>query len=217
MRIAVLLTGHVRTWNDCKESFYSMFPPDKFDIFMEVYEDQYGYHPYIQSKLNCFSDNKITAVDGSYKSCRVENNVMFDCSKFDSRMREFTHGYCQYSKLQKCIELMIQYEQKHKIKYDYVVKTRFDLVYTDEAKEIDFSSIEGLVLDSNNTFPNDHIIIGNRDTMIELPRFVLSEYTKPTNSLSWTNPPHGLLENYIETRDLKTKVLNISSIKRKDK
>ncbi|MDD4931335.1 MAG: hypothetical protein PHG66_04310 [Candidatus Colwellbacteria bacterium] len=216
-RVAVLVCGHTRTWNECKESFFSMFPHDKFDIFMEAYEDQYGYHPYIQSKLNYFSDNKITSINGYYKSCRVENNVLFDCSTFDPRMRDFTHGYCQYSKLQKCLELMIRYEYDHNIKYDYVVKTRFDLVYTDEAKTIDFASIDGLILDSNNTFPNDHIIIGDRESIIDLPQFVLSEYTTPTNSLSWTNPPHGLLENYIKTKNLKTQVLNISSIKRMNK
>lgn len=214
--VAVLLSGHVRTWEECKDSFYDMFPSNKFDIFMEAYGNQYGYHPYIQDKLKYFSDKEIHSIDGLCKCCRIENNVLFDCSLFDSRMRDFTHGYCQYSKLQKCIDLMTKYENYNNIKYDFIVKTRFDLIYTDEAKNIDFSSIDGLILDSNNTFPNDHIIIGKRDDIVNLPQFIISEYTNPTRDLSWSNPPHGLLENYIKAKNLTTKVINISSIKRKD-
>lgn len=215
MKIAILLSGHIRTWDQCKESFYNMFPSNKFDIFMETYRDQYGYHPYIQSKLNYFSDNKITCIDGEYKLCRIENNVTFDCSKFDPKMKEFTHGYCQYTKLQRCMDLMVQYEKENNIVYDYIIKTRFDLIYTNESKEIDFSSIDGLILDSNNTFPNDHIIICSRKDMIDLPQYILKEYINPTSNLSWTNPPHGLLENYIKNKNIKTTLLNISSIKRK--
>jgi len=214
IKVAVLLSGHVRTWDKCKESFFSMFPPDKYDIFAEAYEDQYGYHPYIQSKLNYFSDNKIKTIEGRFKACRIENNIVFDCSKFDHRMRNFTHGYCQYSKFQKCIELMTAYEKEHNTEYDYVIKTRFDLVYTDEAKNINF--LDGLILDSNNTFPNDHIVIGKRGDMINLSPFILSEYITPTDSLNWTNPPHGLLENYIKSNKLKVVILNLSSIIRKD-
>lgn len=223
MKIAVILCGHVRTWELCKESFFEMFPPERFDIFMETYTKQYEYHPYIQGQLNYFSDNTIINVSSSdiSKGCEIRDTS--EEKKLDDRMKDFTHGFSQYSKFQKGIEQMLKYERENSIKYDYLIKTRFDLIYTPEAKTINFDRIKGLIsngerfliLDNNNTFPNDHIIMGCRDDMINLPKFILSEYINPTDSLSWTNPPHGLLENYIRTKGLDVQLLNLTTVVRR--
>lgn len=227
MRVAILVSGHLRTWEFCKDNFFKTFPHNMFDIFFECYDTQYGYHPYIQGKINYFDDKNVNNILGNElsKSWNItKDEIDFDKLNINHHMKEFNHGYKQYSKLQKCIDQMVNYEELHDIKYDYVIKTRFDLIYKDNLiynirplldAFVMNKTTNTFILDSNNTFPNDHIIIGKRDDIINLPKFILNEYTTPSNMLSWSNPPHGLLENYIITNNIKTMVVDIVEIVRK--
>ena len=50
MKIAILLTGHIRSWKYCKQAFLNAFNSDnKIDIFVHTYDCILNFHPYVQN------------------------------------------------------------------------------------------------------------------------------------------------------------------------
>src|SRR3989344_5660712 len=102
---AILLIGHLRTWEYCKKSFVASFSNEPCDIFLSTYDKQYGYHPYIQQTLKFFDDHYLTErdIESSFKGLNlveylVESQDMVDgvvieqAKGWDSNMTEFTNG-----------------------------------------------------------------------------------------------------------------------------
>jgi len=207
MRVAILLIGHIRTWDKCIKRFRDKFKSSdsiKFDVFINTYSMRYGYHPWIQKCLNYYEDEYVAIEKNDlYKSVEIENQVDVDTAlnsaNLHDRMKDIYHGYLQYRKLSRCLDQMKQYEIENNFTYDLVVKTRFDAFYTD--LDIYYNSYT-MIIDSNNTQPNDHLIVCSRDNMIKLAEFVLSEYINPTSDLSFSKPPHGVLEYFILSNNI---------------
>lgn len=137
MRIAVLLCGHIRTWNLCKESLLSILPHDA-DIFVHTYSKQYGYHPHIAGKIgvdNETNDRLITSSEQFFDSNRYVQVVVEDELTEDDvpDIKEYPVHldiYSQIRKVRLCNELRKDWEKKKSIHYDLVIKTRMDIVYT---------------------------------------------------------------------------------------
>lgn len=213
VRVAVLLCGHVRTWDLCKESFTKTF--SGCDVFAHTYDVKYEYHPYIHKLLGEPAEEIIVDVDiPDAKRISVEKQAAIP--RLHHRMKDFTHGFSQYTKFSKCLDLMRDYENENNFRYDYIVKTRFDLVYQNGNFSDLFADVRDnqIIIDASNTYPNDHIIMGCRDVIANIPEFILNEYEDPTSELSWTNPPHGLLEQYIKCKDLNVIMLNLGRVVR---
>ena len=232
--IAILIGGHYRTWNKCNSSFLELlnkYNNHNFYIFFNTYDIKYGYHPYIKGILNYFEDEKLTKNDTdelliSHKNIIhkeiniIDTNLLeekINTNTFHNNMKPYKEGYFQYLNFHTLIDTMKNFETKNKINFDIIIKTRFDLFYKNDKWDIDFNNIKDneLYIDNNNIFPNDHILIGTRNIIVDIPYFILNEYIKPTNNLSWSNPPHGLLENYIITHNIKIILLDLVNILRK--
>jgi len=61
MNMAIVLVGNIRTWNSCRNNFISVFGRYTPDVFIQTYDRQYAYHPYIQKTLNFYEDTTLDA------------------------------------------------------------------------------------------------------------------------------------------------------------
>ena len=61
MKTAVLLTGHYRTFDQCKETLIpeltKKFNPD---FFVNTYIERYNYHPYVAAAIDCTTESHIS-------------------------------------------------------------------------------------------------------------------------------------------------------------
>jgi len=136
MRIAILLCGHIRTWEKCKDNFIQTFCQEhEVDIYVHTYNQKYCYHPFIAGKLN-ISDEKntqeITQKDLqlfdiiNVKKIVLENqenviNGITDIDEYPVNM----DIHCQYRKINLCNSLLQEQNT-----YDLIIKTRMDIKYS---------------------------------------------------------------------------------------
>ena len=240
MKIAIILSGNVRTWsNDTQKSFIKTFLCLKPDIFVYTEKLKYNYHSYIKAQkgiesdeiISCISDIKFDESlypfikdfkidDMNYNYNEIKESGIVDSFKLNDNMKEFYHGFFQYMKFQRGIEMMKEYENNTGIKYDVVIKVRFDNYY----KDINIENIINVIKDDEHNvilqdnryiglFPNDYIFIGKRDDICLVPLSILLEYKQPSSPLSYKNPPHGLLENVLSRNKMNVILADICSIK----
>ncbi len=215
MKTAIILTGNIRTWDECKSSFYQTFNHLNADIFVSTYNLQYDHHPWIKSKIGDPEDCELTneqilqKFNGfNVKAFHIEGNIDLskDLERINPNFKSLDICYKQYRKLNLAVQLMQQFETEGQ--YDCVIKTRCDVLYN----SLEISDItNSIIIDSGNVFPNDQILITNRDKMVEISNFMVNEFfdTKYPNSDS--NPPHGMLLNAINHSGLnitKQKIVN---------
>jgi hypothetical protein len=176
MKIAVLLCGHIRTWEECKDSFFNFFPSD-IDIFIHTYTQQYRYHPYIQGTLDLTNDINDLKVDNTTNLFNLKNFkkvvIEEELTEEDVDLSEYPINLDVYSQIRKvklCNELRKEWEKENNIKYDIVIKTRFDVCYQGIINlNIDFNKI--YYLSCNETLePSDVCYLSsakNFDILIE--------------------------------------------------
>jgi hypothetical protein len=207
MKIAVIISGHVRTWENTKESFIKTFSDLSPDVFVTTYNKQYGYHPYIRGVTGyhddvILNDEYITKL---FKNVGVKTYVdITDSDMMDSYikqqmmtihpdMRNMESSLAQFYKLQHAVNSIIDIEKENDFKYDCIIKTRCDLLYEED---LEFSVGSNQVLiDNCNVFPNDCFIMANHDDFIRISNFMVDEFYKFSNPTSSEKPPHTLLLN----------------------
>ena len=212
MRIAILLVGHVRTWDITKESFKKTFEPLNADIFLSTYDLRYGHHPHIQGRIGDFGDDLLTQDEITSmfsdvnlkgftyeKSISVDELIEAEMVKVTPKMRHRS-SLAQYRKLHQAIDLMNQFETKIEQPYDYVLKTRCDMVYKEKIPlDTDPNTV---TVDSGNIFPNDCFLFSSRNSMVNISNFIMNEFYNPRYSDSGENPPHQMLLNAIKESGL---------------
>lgn len=214
MKIALILLGHVRTWEKTKDNFISTFTHLNPDVFVSTYDRQYGYHPYIRNVTNYHSDEILTEESTEKLFSGLSPNTFLDITNAESmdryisqqqslinaNMRNMESSLAQFVKLKHAVDNIIEVENAKNIKYDVIIKTRCDILYEDN---IDFSINENEVLvDSCNVFPNDCFIMAHRDNFIEISKFMVDEFYDFTNPTSGQKPPHTLLLNAFNKNSL---------------
>lgn len=197
--------GNVRTWMHCKLSFQQFFKHLNADVFVTTYNLMYDYHPAVKGNLGYYDDQTLTddeihsMFDGiNIKTLDIENNV--DYSAYAQTHPSMNHetSYRQCRKLKRGIDLIKQYETLHNFKYDYIIKTRCDLIYNTEYTLIPQSNcVINNDIGSSGVFPNDWIFVANRDSMEKMATFMVDEFFYYTNPSSNVNPPHQLLHNAV--------------------
>jgi hypothetical protein len=154
MKIAICISGFVRTWKHTRRSFEEqLLKGIDYDLFLHIYR-QNLYEFTADKQDENMSDTEINELFSglNVKSLIIEDRhkllpiLLKDASKYshisnynlqqkessDSKSIEIPIGVRTYDHLRKihlCNELRKQYEKENNIKYDLVVKTRFDLVY----------------------------------------------------------------------------------------
>jgi len=204
MKIAILLMGNIRTWAQCKLSFVNFYKHLNPDVFVTTYDIMYDYHPAVKANLRYFDDKIISESDivsmfddMNVKKIDIESDVDYsDYSKAHPKMNHET-SFRQCRKFKRGIELIKEYETENKFLYDYVIKTRCDLLYNNMILQPRSECVINNDVGSVGVYPNDWIFTTNRADMEKMANFMLNEFFDYTNPTSGINPPHQLLHNAI--------------------
>jgi len=211
--LAIILSGNIRTWELCKDSFINTFNGLNPDIFVSTYDRKYEYHPYIKSQLPPF-DEVILSNDDiiSFLSelnvvyTEIENSAIIDrmveirSLSFNENMTNIDSCYKQFRKIQNCTKKIIKYENENDFKYDYIIKARFDTPFNNTDV---FPSDDTKVLINNVAVqPSDWFISSKRDNFINVIDFMMNEFYEFKYHNSNDRPPHQLFQNAINHNNL---------------
>mgnify|MGYP003343857778 FL=1 len=216
MRTAIILTGNLRTWEQCKSSFIEMFD-DSYDVFITTYDKVYNYPPFIK-EWSSYEDDVIVdchdvhnMFDGiNVKKVIVENDeyVKIICQEEEKKFNQeanwqgSTHEvrqyYPQFRKIKSAFESIKKYEEENGFNYDRIIKTRFDVLYNKQELDIETKQV---LVDEGNLFPNDWFFLAERDIFENIINDIVSEFYEAKFMQEGglpVAPPHGLLLNAIK-------------------
>ncbi len=208
--------GNIRTWTLCKFSFDKFFKNLNSDFFLTTYDILYDYHPAVKASLNChedqaLSDNEIFSMfaDVDLKKIDIERNV--DYSEYLKAHPQMNHeiSFRQCRKYKRGVQIIKDYEKENNFQYDYIIKTRCDLIYNDIELKLSPDCFIINDIGSDGVFPNDWIFATNRTDMEKIADFMFDEFFYYTNPTSNINSPHQLLHNAIEHCNLQIKKMPI--------
>jgi len=192
MKIAICLSGFIRTWEYSKVSFIKNLLQDlDCDIFIHTYKQ--NYYEYSSHKKDIiYTDDEIKSMfDGlNVKDMVIEDRdvikeqIDLDCKKYEDitnykiRIKESSDEsenyvnlgiriYDQLRKIHLCNKLRKNYQLKNNTKYDLIVKTRFDVLYIDKIdwKLFDKENLVYNGIDGCGGFPDDLVGIGKEEPM----------------------------------------------------
>lgn len=147
MQSALILTGNLRSFENCIQSYELLTDKLDCDVFICISNIQFDLHPYQKHTLNFYNDNTLTLdiINNILKTSKnlsqhVKNIILLDKNEEDIIIMEnFLHKFDrkkdwigidifkQYYKIKLCVDFIKEYELLNDIKYDYIIKTRFDL------------------------------------------------------------------------------------------
>lgn len=185
---ALLLIGNIRTFESCIHSFENICKKFNPDIFICMSNRANDLHPFIQDQYNYYSDvtmtsdqinnkfdtfpffsskiKKLIILDKEEENLIISNNYLhlFNSNKTWIGLDIFK----QFYKLLHGIELIEKYEQLNNIKYDYIIKSRFDVNIDINTFPINKINNDDLfVPNSSIEEPCDHIFITNNLSILK--------------------------------------------------
>ncbi len=206
MKIAIILIGNIRTWEYCQENFLKTFSKYNPHIYAAVDELQYGHHPAIQGRISDSQDIKLTQdeIIQKFENVRLQKLLIFPriTENFDKVHSNFRNLESCFSQVEKLWVTMNNLNEQ----YDFIIKTRCDMMYTDVEVKFDPNK---LIIDSGNVYPNDCILISSHDMMYKLAETMLSEFFQPKYNDSHTSPPHTLLKNAIHYNNFQVETMKL--------
>jgi hypothetical protein len=153
MKVAICISGFIRTWEHTKRSFVEQFSNIDADVFIHTYRQNY-YEMTAGKQNTILSDNDFDKLfnginvksiiiedrdellpeimAGSSKYSHISNYSLPQLESSDSNSQSIPIGARTYDHLRKihlCNETRKDYEKNNNVEYDLVVKTRFDIVY----------------------------------------------------------------------------------------
>ena len=196
MKIAVLLCGHVRSWN--KEYFLKIF--GNVDIFIHTYNNVLMYHPWIEEQNGILNNEKKESTKDIISIIGIEPKkiVVEDQNDIKTVSKDFVLNpdtYYQYRKFKLCNDLRLAYEKENNFKYDIVIKTRFDINYSLTLSDM-LQRIEKLdciyISEGPSIYPCDQIFIAQEALITELSETLLDMNNRDDRKY---NPHEWLLLN----------------------
>lgn len=142
MKTALIITGNIRNFENNYQVFDALISKFDCDVFICVSDLQYELHPHVQKVNNFYLENCLTIemVKSKLSVCKNmmtkikyinlfdNNSLNSDIFKIDVKKKYVGMDiYKQYTKIQTCVDFIENYEINNNIKYDYVIKTRFDI------------------------------------------------------------------------------------------
>lgn len=203
MRTAILIIGHIRTWEDCVNNFNESFGHLNPDIFVSTYDLRYNYHPAQMSWMGGSGDSYISYDDVKSLFKNI-NLVEVDFENIQDVLNEYQEirptlnsnfqnemtTYLQYRKIKRAVDILKKVEETNSYKYDIIIKIRADIHHNKFEYEVDENSV---IISDGNVFPNDVIFAMNRNKFIEASDFFISEFYNPIYADSHLKAPHTLL------------------------
>lgn len=212
MKTAILIIGHIRTWEYCKDNFLESFAHLTPDIFVSTYDLKYNYHPAQQGWMNgaidtyleyeeireLFKDLNIIKIDYErIQDVNSEYEIIND--QIHNNFKNDISTYLQYRKLTRAVNILKKYETEFQFKYDSIIKLRTDIHYNRFEYDINNTSI---IISNGNVYPNDVIFATERDKFISISEFCNNEFYNPIYTDSHLRPPHNLLLRACEYNNL---------------
>lgn len=180
---ALLISGNLRTFENCSNSFKKLIDKFNCDVFICVSNKQFSLHPYIMDKYNMTYENnlneeminekfntipefkknikKIILINDDELDVQIMNNYI---SNFDDKKGwKGIDIFKQFKKKQQVIDCVKKYQLENKLNYDYIIQTRFDI-------DINIDTLPGIITDENIVYStvenmnppiNDHIFVTN--------------------------------------------------------
>jgi hypothetical protein len=183
MKSALIIVGNIRTFENCCKSFETLISHFNCDIFISVSNSLLELHPYnkkvynvkyectltkemVYEKLNIcknFVEN-IKYMNFLEKNENDENICDNFVKKFDTKKKWVGSDiFNQYYKFKICLNAMEEYEKENNFKYNYIIKTRFDLLFNVETFPL-YPLNNKFIYSDKNSLPNeinDVILITN--------------------------------------------------------
>jgi hypothetical protein len=208
MNIAVLLTGHYRTFDQCNNVLLSEFNKFNPDYFINTYYTRYNYHPCVANAIGCsieeeIIDNFFNVVD--YKASLFDSlnyaNAIYSEKFIDFHPAMVSNSKSHFLHIWKTIsglKLIDRYEKQHQKKYDMVIICRMDVV-PKSFSQLDFSDYNNSVYLTKSHIKEacDHILISSKENLFNIFEFMYNEFFLYTNKSSNTVMPHTLFDNGI--------------------
>lgn len=192
MKIAICLSGFIRTWEYSKVSFIkNLIQNLDCDIFIHTYRQNYYEYSSVKKDI-IYTEDEIKSMFDliNVKDIVIEDRDIIkekieqDSKKYENitnykiRIKESSDEienyvnlgiriYDQLRKIHLCNELRKEYQLKNNIKYDFIVKSRFDVLYIDKIDWGLFNN-ENMVyngIDGCGGFPDDLVGIGKEGPM----------------------------------------------------
>lgn len=202
MKVAILIAGHIRTWEECKSNFINSFSHLNPDVIVSTYDLQYNYHPAQRGWMGESPDNILTKneivklFDGvNLKGLDIESiqsvTDEYEKNKNDlhPNFRDEPHSFFQCRKMKQLTKLIEMVETENRYKYDVIIKLRSDIPYSKFEYSLNDNDV---IIAGRNVFPNDVIIATKRDNFFNLSNHIYSELHNPITPDSHLNLPHNL-------------------------
>jgi len=226
MKSALIITGNLRTFEHCIQSYELLMEKFDCDVFICMSNIQYDIHPYQKHVLNFYNDNILTLdiINNILKiskklSQNIKKIILLDKNEEDNIIMEnFLHKFDrkkdwfgvdifnQYYKIKLCVDYIKEYELINNIKYNYIIKSRFDL-------NININSLPSYPL-NNNTFYssnyggkqiNDTIFIVNNINIIEcIINNIIKHFFKNEDDINIYKSIHTLLYYILQSNSIKS-------------
>jgi hypothetical protein len=192
MKIAICLSGFIRTWEYSRPSFIkNLLQNFDCDIFIHTYQQNfYEYSSckkdvvYEQDEIKSMFDGlnvkEIVIEDRDFirKEIELNSKKYENVNNYKIRIKESSEEsdnyvnlgiriYDQLRKIHLCNELRKNYQVKNNVQYDFIVKSRFDVLYIDKINwnlftedNIIYNGVDGC-----GGFPDDLVGIGKEAPM----------------------------------------------------
>ena len=192
MKIAICLSGFIRTWEYSKISFIKNLVQNlDCDVFIHTYKQNYFEYSAMKKDviysedeiLKMFEDINVKGIviedrDITKKEIEISTRKYENVTLYKNRIKESSEEidnfvnlgiriYDQLRKIHLCNELRKDYQLKNNIKYDLIVKSRFDVLYVDKINwDINFEDNIAYIGEGGcGGFPDDLVGIGKEDPM----------------------------------------------------
>ncbi len=193
MKIAIIYTGHIRSWTSCKKNNLEMLfnENDYIDVYIETYKEGFRHDYSLRNECN----EKIIYEEDDIKKLFQGINVVKISIE---NQPPGSADNCQIRKIIKAYDMFSEFIEE-KGPYDLVVKSRMDLYFD---QKIDYVSVlnecnekNKLILGYNVTdHINDTFAIGKPDNMKKyFNRFSITNHNSPMHSISSLSSKENIL------------------------
>lgn len=198
LRVAVCLSGELRTFKDTFESLrLHILSRLNCDIFISSWND---------NSVNLQTIRKLYELYRPVKAV-MENRVVFNSKTHPASFKteRDKNVISMFYKIKSCNDLKSQYERENNFKYDLVLRGRFDNLYkhTFDDNEIKDANSLYLPLFGNFSGYSDQFAFSSSDNMNIYASLYdkLEQYTQEGH----TTCPEGLMKHHVITSGLKPK------------
>ena len=216
MKSALIVTGNIRTFERCADTFEKICNKFNPDIFICMSNVEFALNEYIREKYMFERDNLLTLEQLKYKfklvptfSEKIKSIQLINKSEEDVYIQQNYLGlfdvkkdwqgmdiFKQYHKKKLCIEEAKKYETCNNITYDYVLQMRFDInvdILTLPNYPLQHNSLYGNI--SNNLSSIDDICIccDKTDTLKSIYDQVIELFINNTDNPNICKSIHTML------------------------